>query len=108
MDLVLKTDAFFVRMESDRARNSAATAADASRVRLVLEGGRAFALSETATLRPTLELGVRHDGGDAETGTGLEIGGGIAWTDAASGLSVEARGADARRACGLELRGVGE
>ena len=91
MDLVLKADAFFVRTESERAANSAATAADASRVRLVLEGGRSFALSDTATLRPALELGVRHDGGDAETGTGVELGGGVAWTDAASGLSIEAR-----------------
>ena len=91
MDLVLKADAFFVRTESERAANSAATAADASRVRLVLEGGRSFALSDTATLRPALELGLRHDGGDAETGTGVELGGGVAWSDAASGLSVEAR-----------------
>ena len=91
MDLVLKTDAFFVRMESDRAQNSAATTADASRVRLVLEGGRSFAVGPDARFRPSLELGVRHDGGDAETGTGLEIGGGVRYADAASGLSVEAR-----------------
>ena len=91
MDLALKADAFFVRMESEKAANSAATTADASRVRLVLEGGRAFALSETATLRPSLEVGLRHDGGDAETGTGLELGGGVAWGDAATGFSVEAK-----------------
>ena len=48
--------------------NSAETTADASRVRLVLEGGRAFERDGGATLRPSLELGVRHDGGDAETG----------------------------------------
>ena len=52
MDLALKADAFFVRMDSEKAANSAEVTADASRVRLVLEGGRAFALSETATLRP--------------------------------------------------------
>ena len=91
MDLVLKADAFFVRTESERAPNSAATAADASRVRLVLEGGRSFALSDTATLRPALELGVRHDGGDAETGTGVELGGGVSYADPATGLSIEAR-----------------
>ena len=91
MDLVLKADAFFVTTESERAANSAATAADASRVRLVLEGGRSFALSDTATLRPALELGVRHDGGDAETGTGVELGGGVAWIDPSTGLSVEAK-----------------
>ena len=91
MDLALKADAFFVRMESEKAANSAETEADASRVRLVLEGGRRFALSDTATLRPTLELGLRQDGGDAETGTGFEVGGGVSYSDAASGLSLEAK-----------------
>ena len=91
MDLALKADAFFVALDSEKAANSAEVAADASQVRLVLEGGRAFALSDTATLRPALELGVRHDGGDAETGAGLELGGGVAFTDTASGLSVEAK-----------------
>ncbi len=91
MDLVLKADAFFVTTESERAANSAATAADASRVRLVLEGGRAFEVGDGATLRPALELGVRHDGGDAETGTGVELGGGVAWIDPSTGLSIEAK-----------------
>jgi len=80
-----------VTTESERAAGSAATTADASRLRLVLEGGRSFAVSETATLRPSLELGVRHDGGDAETGAGIELGGGVSYTDAASGLSIEAK-----------------
>ena len=91
MDLALKADAFFMRMESDKAPNSAETSADGSRLRLVLEGGRAFALSHTAMLRPSLELALRHDGGDAETGAGVELGGAIAFADMASGLSVEAR-----------------
>ncbi|MCY4442359.1 MAG: hypothetical protein OXE53_19400, partial [Deltaproteobacteria bacterium] len=80
MDLALKADAMFVRTESEKAPGSAATQADTSRLRLVLEGGRPFAVSETATLRPSLEFGVRHDGGVAETGAGVEIGG-VAWAD---------------------------
>ena len=91
MDLAVKADAFFVRTDSEKAANSAETEADARRFRLVLEGGRAFAFSRTATLRPSVEVGVRHDGGDAESGTGLEIGGGVAWSDAGTGLSIEAR-----------------
>ena len=91
MDLALRADAFFVRMDSEKTSNSPETEADASRVRLVLEGGRSVALSETVTFRPSLELGVRHDGGDAETGTGVELGGGVAYTDTVSGLSIEAR-----------------
>ena len=36
-------------------------------------------------------MGLRQDGGDAETGTGLEPGGGLAWADPASGLSMDLR-----------------
>ena len=41
-------------------------------------------------LTPGLELGLRHDGGDAETGTGVELGGRVSYTDQGSGLSMEA------------------
>ena len=90
VDLVLKGDAFLVQMESARAPNTEATSADASRLRLALEGARTFALGQSAALTPGLEVGLRHDGGDAETGTGVELGGRIAYANAASGLSVEA------------------
>ena len=92
MDLALKADAMSVRTESEKAAGSAATEADASRLRLVLEGGRAFEVGGGGVLRPSLELGARHDGGDAETGAGVELGGGISYTDTASGLSIEAKG----------------
>ena len=90
IDLALRGDAFLVQMESEKASNTVATKAEASRVRLVLEAGRAFALGEGAVLTPGLEVGVRHDGGDAETGTGIEVGGRISYTDAGSGLTIEA------------------
>ena len=61
--------------------------ADASRLRLILEGSRAFEGDEGRTLTPSVELGLRHDGGDAETGTGLEAGAGIRY--AGAGLTVE-------------------
>ena len=90
MDLALKADAFYVETESEAVSNEGGTTADASRVRLALEGSRAF---ETGggVLTPGFELGLRHDGGDAETGTGVELGGRLSWTDAGSGLSMEAR-----------------
>ncbi len=90
IDLALRADAFLVETEWEAVSNEGNTTAGASRVRLVLEGGRAFQAGDGATLRPSLELGLRHDGGDAETGTGVEVGGGVSWTDPASGLSVEA------------------
>ena len=90
IDLALRGDAFLVQMESEAAANTVETKADASRLRLVLEAGRSFALGEGAVLAPALELGLRHDGGDAETGTGVEVGGRIRYTDTGSGLTVEA------------------
>ena len=90
IDLALRGDAFLVQMDWEEVSNETDTRADASRLRLLLEGGRSFALGPGAVLTPALELGLRHDGGDAETGTGVELGGRIRYTDAGSGLTVEA------------------
>ena len=90
IDLALEADAFLVQMDWEKVSSETDTQADASRLRMVLEGSRAFALGEGSTLTPGLELGLRHDGGDAETGTGVEVGGRIAYADAGSGLSIEA------------------
>ena len=94
--LALKADAFWVRTESDALStpgvgNLAAARADASRLRAVLDGSRTFALASGATLAPSLELGVRHDGGDAETGTGLELGAGLGFADPSRGLDMALR-----------------
>ncbi len=62
------------------------------RLRLAAEGSQAYALAGGASLTPTLEAGLRWDGGDGATGTGLEAGGGLSWTDPARGLTVEAEG----------------
>ena len=88
-DLALKADAFFVETTSEAVSNEGDTSADASRVRLLLEGSRAFRMGD-GVLTPGLELGLRHDGGDAETGTGVELGGRMSYADPGSGLSVEA------------------
>ena len=60
-------------------------------VRFALEGSRPFGLGGDAVLTPSLELGVRHDGGDAETGFGADIGAGLALSDPARGISAEVR-----------------
>ena len=91
IDLALKADAFYVETESEAVSNEGSTTGVASRVRLALEGVRAFDMGDGVTLRPSLELGLRHDGGDAETGAGVEIGGGVSYADPGSGLSVEAK-----------------
>ena len=94
--LALVTDALAVRTESDAVRgaegNLAAARATVTRLRLGLEGSWAHALDGGGTLTPSLEVGVRHDGGDAETGAGLELGGGLSWTDPSLGLTAEVSG----------------
>ena len=89
--LALKTDALWVRTGSDATGGMAAATADVTRLRLVLDASRAFAVG-AGTLTPSLELGLRHDGGDAETGAGFELGAGLGWADPASGVSVALRG----------------
>ena len=91
--LALKADAFWVRTESDRVTasefgNLAAARGESSRVRAVLDGSRTFALSGGAALTPSVELGLRHDGGDAETGTGVEFGTGLGYADPSRGLDM--------------------
>ena len=90
LDVAVRADAFVVQTEWDQVSNEGDTQAAASRLRVILEGSRAFALGEGSVLKPGLELGLRHDGGDAETGTGIEVGGSVRYADVASGLSIEA------------------
>lgn len=75
--------------DAEWRRVLAAASADISRVRLILEAGRTLAFARESSLTPTLQVGLRHDGGDAETGTGLEVGAGVIY--AAGALTVEAR-----------------
>ena len=69
-----KTDAMVVQTASGRGRsadggNLAPARATVSRLRLGLEGSRPILFDGGFTLTPSLEIGVRHDGGDAETGS---------------------------------------
>ena len=114
VELSVTSDAMAVRTSSDAVSgetggNLAAATADVTRLRLGLEGTwGGIGTDGGATLVPTLEVGLRHDGGDAETGFGLEVGGGLAWFDPASGLSAElrARGLVTHEAGGFRDRGI--
>ena len=65
---------------------------EAQRLRLALEGSHERLLASGGSLTPSLEVGLRHDGGDGATGTGLELGGGLRYVNPALGLTVEGRG----------------
>ena len=89
-DIAVKTDAFLVRMSTDAGYGFTSTAAVANRMRLLVEAAADTVLASGASLSSKLELGIRQDGGDAETGMGVEVGGGFAYADSARGFRVEA------------------
>ena len=60
-----------------------ALALNMRRLRLSTEASRELVLSSGGSLTPWGELGLRHDGGDGETGAGLEVGGGLRYRNLA-------------------------
>ncbi len=90
--LAVTSDAMWARTASEKTRDLAASESDVTRLRLGLEGSYRVALEEGGSITPKLEVGARHDGGDAETGFGVELGGGIAWVDPKLGLSLDLSG----------------
>ena len=121
--LAAKTDAMAVHTASGRGRGAdggtlAPARATVTRLRLGLEASRAMALgrpgpgsgagSGGAVLTPSFEAALRHDGGEAETGFGLDLGGGIALSAPARGFEAELRGRGllTHEAGGLRERGL--
>ena len=97
LELAARTDLRFTHIASDGVADNeagllAAAAGGASRLRLLVEGSRPFKFGAARMLTPTLELGVRRDGGDAETGGGIDLGGSLRYADAALGLTVQMSG----------------
>ena len=111
------TDARWVRTTTARVSSTSGNLASASaqmtRLRLGLEGTWPLALGDgvlgkAAAVTPRLAFGVRHDGGDAETGFGADLGGGVVLEAPAQGLTVslEGRGVLTHEASGLRDHGV--
>ena len=89
--LRLKGEAAFTWADVEGAGSIDAVDLEASRQRLMVEGRHVRSLASGATLTPSVEMGMRHDGGDGDTGHRLEIGGGLRYADPATGLTVEGR-----------------
>ena len=113
-ELAVKTDAMTVRTSSDGIvgrpggnGNLAAEKVGATRLRLGLEGTWKGVRLGAGTLEPRLEVGLRQDGGDAETGFGLDLGGGLGWSDPETGIRAEVsgRGLLTHESAGFRQRG---
>ena len=90
-NLNVKGEVAFSWADVEDAGSIETTALQVGRQRLMLEGAHVRKLDSGATFTSSLELGVRNDTGDGETGTGAEVGGALRYQDAASRLTVEGR-----------------
>ena len=92
-------DGFSLAVTSDAMVSRASTGGDAligeqdgtaTRARFLVEGSHKFRVGD-ATLQPLAEMGLRRDDGDAETGAGMEMGGGLSVTIPSLGLTLQGR-----------------
>ena len=92
--LKLKAEGFLAG--ASVAENEDKTIAELSvgvnQARAAIEASHAQHFAGGGSLKPSLEIGGRFDGGDGETGAGLEVGGGVTYADPGSGLTVAAGG----------------
>ncbi len=107
-ELAVTSDAMAVRTTSEKTEGLAAAEAEVNRLGLGLEGTWRGLEAGGGELVPRLEIGLRHDGGDAETGFGLDLGSGLSWSHPASGLSAEfsGRGLLTHESKGFRNRGL--
>ena len=90
--LAVVSDALWTRTSSEEAPGLAASDAAVSGFRFGMEGSWRMAFANGMGFVPRLEMGLRHDGGDAETGLGVELGGGFAWSAPSLGLMLDVAG----------------
>ena len=89
-ELALRTDAMLTNTASMAVAGLSAGEGATSRIRLILEGSGSLP-AFGGVLAPKVEAGLRYDGGDAETGAGLEVGGGLAYEMARLTVQVDGR-----------------
>ena len=86
-------DALLLGISSDEEEGLVGYHGEVSRLRFALEASRPFAVPQSsALLTPSLEVGIRQDGGAAETGFGVDLAAGVLWSDPLPGVDVELRG----------------
>ncbi len=100
--LSIVTDALWLRTRTEAVTDGLElnhATAHASRMRVGIKGsGRIPAIpgiprfTAVQALKMNWESALRHDGGDAESGFGVEVGGGVQWTDSRRGLNLQING----------------
>ncbi len=91
VDLALTADAFAVSTSSEALAGLRATAGDARRVRMMVNGSTGWSVTPDTRMDLSLALGARLDGGDVDTGLGAELAGALSIANRRIGLDVEIR-----------------
>ena len=91
LELAWSIDAMVVQTSSDAVRGRggslAASEAEVTRLGLGVEG----TWRGIGPFVPSFAIGLRQDGGDAETGLGADVGAGLVWSAPAQGIQAELR-----------------
>ena len=90
--LRLHGEGALAQMDLAGAATLEAATVDMQRVRVSTEASHRYDFSSGASFTPWGELAVRHDGGDGETGAGVEVGGGLRYRSSGSVWTVEGYG----------------
>ena len=94
-DLAFKADALWVGTSIAGTTGPGGNLADASatvtRLRTGIETSRRLRWAGRVSVTPSIELGIRQDGGDAENGAGIDVGAGLVMQDGKSGLRIDLR-----------------
>ena len=91
-ELALRSDARLTNTAADAVAGLVGATERTRLVRMMLEGAGVVPLALGGVLTPTVEAGLRYDTGDAETGAGLEVGGGLGYAARRLSVTVNARG----------------
>ena len=92
LEIALKSDAMVVNTATEALPGApSGVGGYVTRFALGLEARGHSRDKDDGLSEPVFEVGGRYDGGDAETGFGIDFGGGLSWTDRNLGLEAEVR-----------------
>ncbi len=91
LELAVRADGFIARMNSAEVEGRRELSTDASRMRLMLEAHKGFGVG-AATLQPQVRVGMRQDGGEVDSGFGMEVGGGVTYLQHNGTLTIRVHG----------------
>ncbi len=109
LELGLRSDALLVQTSASGTEGLLRDQAQVTRLRLGVQGAmRGIRIGTASTIEPSAQLALRHDGGDAETGFGVDMQVGFILTESESGLNIEVytRAVLTHQDSGLQERGL--